>query len=96
MQNLLLQSVDKFFEWCNKFGGKAEIDDEVVLENDLDFAGCATKFRPIGQLSTNIPFTGTFNGNNHIIRNLVVLNEHDDAGFFLVVGRFVHGARLAI
>jgi hypothetical protein len=48
----------------------AVLEKYIVLFADLDMSG--TAFYPIGDLG---PFSGTFNGNRHIIRNLTINNS---------------------
>ena len=48
------------------------------LMNDLDLTGVS--WSPIGDGGQ--PFTGTFEGNRHVIRNLTVAGSNDDAGLF--------------
>ncbi|RED85123.1 S-layer homology domain-containing protein [Cohnella phaseoli] len=55
-----------------------ELSDSYELMNDLDLTGL--NWDPIGD--TGQPFTGTFEGNRYIIRNLNVAGSHDDAGLF--------------
>jgi len=50
------------------------------LMNDLDLTG--VNWNPIGDGGQ--PFTGTFEGNRHVIRNLNVAGTADDAGLFAV------------
>ncbi|XID96272.1 S-layer homology domain-containing protein [Paenibacillaceae bacterium WGS1546] len=48
------------------------------LMNDLDLTGVS--WNPIGDGGQ--PFTGTFEGNRHVIRNMTVAGSNDDAGLF--------------
>jgi len=52
--------------------------DGYELMNDLDLSGLS--WDPIGDGGQ--PFTGTFEGNKHVIRNLTVSGSADDAGLF--------------
>jgi len=45
-------------------------EEKYILMNDLDMSTYSEKFEPIGDKED--PFTGEFNGNNHIINNLVI------------------------
>jgi hypothetical protein len=51
-------------------------DEKYILMADLDMATYPEKFEPIG--TKDDPFTGEFNGNNHIIDNLVINNPDED------------------
>ena len=54
----------------------------MVLDSDIDFSGeLSQKFEPIGKDSDNY-FTGTFDGQGHIIRNLTVATFSNYAGLF--------------
>ena len=55
-----------------------ELSDSYELLNDLDLTGL--NWDPIGDRAH--PFTGTFEGNKHVIRNLTVSGSDDDAGMF--------------
>ena len=57
------------------------------LTADIDFDG-VTDYRPIGGLYGNdaTRYTGTFDGQEHIIRNLTISNDdYDNQGFFGVI-----------
>ena len=56
------------------------LDKHIKLVQDIDMNG--TEFTPIGTLG---PFSGTFNGNGHIIRNLALATDSDLIGLFSVV-----------
>ena len=53
---------------------------DYILINDLNF-----KYRyilPLGNFTNNnVPFTGTFDGNNHIIKNLNIINSENNGLF---------------
>ena len=54
----------------------------MVLDSDIDFSGgLSQKFEPIGKDLTN-HFTGTFDGQRHIIRNLTIVTSSNYAGLF--------------
>lgn len=74
-----------FVKACNGEEGNAI----GILKNDLDFYGI-TDIEPIGR--SNAPFTGCFNGNGHIIKNLIINKPDDDGvGMFGYIGT---GARI--
>ena len=49
----------------------SELDGDYILEKDLDFKG--ENFIPIGDHQN--PFTGTFDGNGHVLSNLSIKTE---------------------
>ncbi|HRX16143.1 MAG TPA: fibronectin type III domain-containing protein, partial [Spirochaetota bacterium] len=57
--------------------------DYLVVE-DINLAGAYTPWVPIGNNSS--PFTGTFNGNGHTIRNLKIIANHMNKGLFGYIG----------
>ncbi|CAG7651327.1 hypothetical protein PAESOLCIP111_06294 [Paenibacillus solanacearum] len=68
-----------------------QLGDHYILMNDIDLSGYlspsgwgyngAKGWEPIGDAAH--PFTGTFDGNGHVIRNLFIDRENeDDIGFF--------------
>ena len=65
-------------------GGTTYSGVTVSLTNDIDLG--SSKFTPIGTFSstsTNLPFRGTFDGNNHTIKNLKVSeSKTGQAGLF--------------
>ena len=56
----------------------------VVLDADLDMTGFDARFTPIG--SSLHPFSGHFNGKNHVIRNLSLKGEQSVGLFGTVAG----------
>lgn len=69
-----------------EFGGKVKsgsnyIGETIYLENDIDFgAGLSTIFSPIGDLS--MCFSGTFDGQGHVISNLELQTSSSAASIF--------------
>jgi hypothetical protein len=58
------------------------LEQHTVLRADLDFGGI--DFKPIGEYG---PFTGTFDGNGHVIRNITITRPTDSyVGLFGYVG----------
>ncbi|MCR5435413.1 MAG: hypothetical protein K6F20_13630 [Bacteroidaceae bacterium] len=55
-------------------------DMNVALAADIDMTGVAERFKPIG--SSEIPFTGTFDGQNHKITGFSYVGTGDYNGFF--------------
>ncbi|XID92279.1 S-layer homology domain-containing protein [Paenibacillaceae bacterium WGS1546] len=62
------------------------LDANFVLESDIDLSGYAAGagWEPIGALGK--PFTGTFDGNGHIISGLTIRSANQDVGLFGNVG----------
>lgn len=62
------------------------LDANFVLESDIDLSGYAagSGWEPIGALGK--PFTGTFDGNGHIITGLTIRSTNQDFGLFGNVG----------
>ena len=66
----------------------------VVLDSDIDFSGeLSQKFEHIGKDLTNY-FTGTFDGQGHVVRNLTMATSSKHAGLFghfegLTISNFV-------
>ncbi|CAH1213365.1 hypothetical protein PAECIP111893_03676 [Paenibacillus plantiphilus] len=58
--------------------GAYERSDSYELMNDIELSGL--DWEPIG--AGGSPFTGVFDGNRHVIRNLTVTGADDDAGLF--------------
>ncbi len=54
---------------------------DFTLMNDIDMADFGA-FTPIGSDSDGNRFTGSFNGNGHVIKNLTIESAGDDLGFF--------------
>ncbi len=52
------------------------------LNSDIDFGG--KEILPVGD--SNEPFTGTFEGNGHIIKNFYITKQNDCAGLFGQIG----------
>lgn len=59
-----------------------KLDIDITLDNDIDLTG--KEWTPIGTESQ--PYTGTFDGGDHIITGLIVTGSNDYAGLFGRIG----------
>jgi mucin-19 len=66
-------------DWQELIATSADWGKQFVLLNDLDFQGMA--LTPVGVASP--PFTGVFEGNRHVLRNVIIsLPTNDNVGIF--------------
>lgn len=78
---VLIKSTDDFLEFIeNVNSGNDFSDDTVVLNSDLDFSGHSSidVIAPVRET----PFSGTFTGQGHLIRNLHINTTERYAGLF--------------
>ncbi len=65
-----------------KSGNIAEISQNIVFNSDLDFSGYDIEFEPIFDDFDSISFSGTVEGNNHVIKNIKFKEDNGHAGLF--------------
>lgn len=77
-----IHDLQDFTEFRNKVGSGTSFSGETVyLEDDITFTDEASRsFKPIGDVT--FPFSGTFDGQGHVIINLEVQSTLKDTGLF--------------
>lgn len=88
--------ISSITDWQEMIDTSADWDKNFILLNDIDFGGATIKTIATGSSSTNgfqgVKFTGNFDGNAHIVQNMVVgYNGSEYVGLFGNVG---HSGRI--
>lgn len=84
-KTIKIATVDDYKAFVKKVNEENKNDLNAILISDLDFEGI-TDIKPIGTDIYKNPYTGTFDGQGHTIKNLIISDENaSDVGMFAYI-----------